>query len=148
MSNVLKNYIYRKLEKLIEDFMCDLYEEFEIKTGDIDPLQSLFVENTEKKLASVFCEVLEQNCHEIIPDAWNFDDITSNVKTETLLRAFLQRETEYRLKEWFEVPEAQVTSALIKDVTDALDKRYDDVVNVDMMDRIISETLQEKNVQY
>ena len=148
MSNVLKNYIFRKIENLIDDFVADLYKEFDIKTGDIEPMQALFLENIEKKLTSLICALMEQNCHENFQDTWEYEDVTSSVKIETLLRGFLQKEVEYRLKEWFELPEAQVTSALIKDVTDALDKRYDDVVNVDMMDRIISETLQEKNVQY
>ena len=148
MSNVLKNYIFRKIENLIDDFVADLYKEFDIKTGDIEPMQALFLENIEKKLTSLICALMEQNCHENFQDAWEYEDVTSNVKIETLLRGFLQKEVEYRLKEWFELPEEQVTSALVKDVTDAIDKRYDDVVNVDVMDRIISETLHEKNVQY
>lgn len=143
MSNVLKNYVFNKLENVIDEFIHNLCEEFKIHAGDIAPWQSLLFDRTERNLASMICEFMEQNC----PDEFSDECDISGMSIDTLLRGFLKKETEFRLKSWFELPEKQITVDLVNDITEKLYSNWD-VINMDVMDKIISDTLAEKNVQY
>lgn len=143
MSNVLKNYVFHKLENVIDEFINNLCKEFGIRTGDIDPWQSLLIDRTERNLASMICEFMEQNS----PDEFSDEYDVSGISIDTLLRGFLKKETEFRLKSWFELPENQITVDLVNDITEKLYSNWD-VVNMDVIDKIISDTLAEKNVQY
>lgn len=147
MSNVLKNYVFNKLENLLDEFIGNLYDEFGIKTGDVTPLQAHFFEKTERELASMICEFMEQNCPEDFSDECNSEPDVSEMSIDALLRGFIKKEAEFRLRDWFELPEKQLTEELVKDVAEELYKEWD-VINMDMMDKIIYDTLAKKNVQY
>ena len=146
MSNVLKNYVFHKLENVIDEFMQNLYEECGIRTGDIDPWQAILFEKAERNLASMICELMEQNCSDDFSDECDSESAISGMSIEALLRGFLKKETEFRLKSWFELPEKQINVDLINDITEKLYSNWD-VVNMDMVDKVISDTLAEKNIQ-
>ena len=146
MSNALKNYVFHKLENVIDEFMQNLYKEFGILTGDIDPWQAILFEKAERNLASMICELMEQNCPDDFSDECDSESAISGMSIEALLRGFLKKETEFRLKSWFELPEKQINVDLINDITEKLYSNWD-VVNMDMVDKIISDTLAEKNIQ-
>ena len=148
MSNVLKNFIFRRVESVIENEMLELQEMFGVKAGDISPMQSAVLESIEKNLAVLLCDCLEQNCEEMIPDGGLPVGDISNISIDSLLRLFLQKEARFRMKAWFDVPESQLTDVLVNDVAEELYKQYDEVMNVEEMDKIISDTLAKKNIQY
>ena len=146
MSNVLKGYVFHRVETLIENEMISLCNMFNVPSGDISPMQTIALEKLEKDLSSLLCIIMEQNFDEKFEE--NDEDALANVSIHNLLRAFLKNESEFRLKEIFELPSERVTESLVEDVTEALHQNYDSIFNYDTIDSIIDKTLREKNVQY